>query len=132
MATNKNASIPYRVLDKCFRNFRHRYYIEDIIDKCEEKLKFFNFNVNVIPRTDIFYTFHSYYVKQFNNRWFLFGFEDKYESISNLALYRITKLNVVNDIPFKPNITIDFKHHFEDIIGISISKYDVEKEHIVL
>lgn len=128
MATNKKVSIPYRVLDKCFQNFRYRSYIEDITDKCEEKLKFFNFNVNVIPCTNLFYTFHSYYVKQFNNRWFLFGFEDEYKSISNLALYRITKLDVVNDIPFKPNITIDFK----DIIGVLISKCDVEKEHIVL
>lgn len=73
MATNKNASIRYRVLKKCFRHFRHRYYIEGIIDKYEEKLKLFNFKVN--PRTNIFFN------------------------------HRITKLDVVNDISFKPNLT---------------------------
>ena len=50
MATNKNASIRYRALDKCFRDFRHRYFIEDLIDKCEEELESFNFTANVSRR----------------------------------------------------------------------------------
>ena len=50
MATNKNASIRYRALDKCFRDYRHRYYIEDLIDKCEEELELFNFTANVSRR----------------------------------------------------------------------------------
>ena len=29
MPTNKNASIRYQALDKCFRDFHHRYYIEE-------------------------------------------------------------------------------------------------------
>ena len=29
MATNKNASIRYRALDKCFRDYRHRYFIKE-------------------------------------------------------------------------------------------------------
>ena len=50
MATNKNASIRYRALDKCFRDYRHRYFIEDLIDKCEEELESFNFTANVSRR----------------------------------------------------------------------------------
>ena len=38
MPTNKNASIRYQTLDKCFRDFSHRYYIDDLIAKCEEAL----------------------------------------------------------------------------------------------
>jgi len=33
MPTNKNAAIRYQTLDKCFRDRRHKYYIEDLIDK---------------------------------------------------------------------------------------------------
>ena len=52
MATNKNASIRYRALDKCFRDYRHRYFIEDLIEKCEEELESFNFTANVSPQTN--------------------------------------------------------------------------------
>ena len=33
MPTNKNAAIRYQTLDKCFRDRRHRYYIEDLIER---------------------------------------------------------------------------------------------------
>ena len=39
MPTNKNASIRYQTLDKCFRDFTHRYYIKDLIAKCNEDLQ---------------------------------------------------------------------------------------------
>ena len=35
MPRNKNAVIRYRALDKCFSDFRHRYYIEDLIEEEE-------------------------------------------------------------------------------------------------
>ena len=38
MPINKNAIIRYQVLDKCFSDFRHRYYIEDLIEACSEAL----------------------------------------------------------------------------------------------
>ena len=42
MPVNKNANIRYRALDACFRDKRRRYFIEDLIDKCEEALLGFN------------------------------------------------------------------------------------------
>lgn len=262
MATNKNATIRYRALDKCFRDFRHRYYIEDLIEKCEEELESFNFTANVSRRQifddirfmesmagwsipldrlkdgkktyyryyekdftineqpltdeeaqqletviltlsrfrglpcnewvdevisnlewrfnlkgnkenvvsfeqnqdlkgldklsdvldvtsnhqvveilyhnfknggrDIFFTVHPYYVKQFNNRWFLFGLDDKYRNIDTIALDRIVKMDVAEDIQFIPNNDIDFEHYFDDVVGVTIPDTGVEKEHIVL
>ncbi|WP_314938272.1 hypothetical protein [Alloprevotella tannerae] len=41
MPQNKNAVIRYQALDRCssdFRHFRHRYYIDDLIDACAEAL----------------------------------------------------------------------------------------------
>ena len=262
MATNKNATIRYRALNKCFRDYRHRYYIEDLIEKCEEELESFNFTANVSRRQifddirfmesmagwsipldrlkdgkktyyryyekdftineqpltdeeaqqletviltlsrfrglpcnewvdevisnlewrfnlkgnkenvvsfeqnqdlkgldklsdvldvtsnhqvveilyhnfknggrDIFFTVHPYYVKQFNNRWFLFGLDDKYRNIDTIALDRIVKMDVAEDIQFIPNNDIDFEHYFDDIVGVTIPDKGVEKEHIVL
>ncbi len=262
MATNKNASIRYRALDKCFRDFHHRYFIEDLINKCIEELESFNFSASVSrrqifddirfmesfagwsipldrlkdgkktyyrysdrdfsinnqPLTDeeaqqlktiiitldrfrglpsnewveevisnlewrfnlkgnnekvvsfeqnqnlkgldklnvvldaasnhqpllINYknykeggieetvTLHPYYVKQFNNRWFLFGLNQERNQISNLALDRMKSVRVADDIRFVPNEIVDFEHYFDDIVGVTIPKDEVVKEHIVL
>lgn len=38
MPQSKNAYIRYRVLDRCFRDRRKRYYIEDLVDACNNEL----------------------------------------------------------------------------------------------
>ena len=38
MATNKHAQIRYQALDRCFRNSGRRYYIEDLIEACNQAL----------------------------------------------------------------------------------------------
>lgn len=42
MATNKNAQIRYQALDRCLSNWKKRFYIEDLVDACNEDL--YNFN----------------------------------------------------------------------------------------
>ena len=38
MATNKHAIIRYRTLDKCFSNRGRKYYLNDLLDACNEAL----------------------------------------------------------------------------------------------
>jgi len=38
MATNKNATIRFQALDKCFSNTGKRYYIEDLLEACNKAL----------------------------------------------------------------------------------------------
>lgn len=38
MAQGKNAYIRYKMLDRCFRDSRKRYYIEDLLDACNDEL----------------------------------------------------------------------------------------------
>ena len=42
MAINKNAITRYRALDDCFRNFGKQFFIEDLIEACNKKLKSFD------------------------------------------------------------------------------------------
>lgn len=42
MPTNKNAAIRYRVLDRCLSNWGRRFYIEDLVDTCNEALYQYN------------------------------------------------------------------------------------------
>ena len=53
MATNKNAFIRYKTLDRCFRDRRHLYFIEDLMEKCEEALIEFNI-VGGVSRRQVF------------------------------------------------------------------------------
>jgi len=62
---------------------------------------------------------HPYYLKQYNNRWFLFALNEKTNSISNLALDRIIKIKE-NDKTFIENEIIDFDDYFYDIVGVTV------------
>ena len=257
MPTNKNAAIRYQTLDKCFRDRRHRYYMEDLIDKCEEAICYYNgvggvsrrqifedikfmesetgwsvplerkqdgrrvyyryrdpdFTINAQPLTedearqlrsviitlrrfrglpsnawvdevisnlewrfglrgnqenmigfeqnpylrglnllpdiidaatshqavrityrnykncDEEYTVvvHPWYIKQYNNRWFLMAYNAEADRISNYALDRIQNLNVEEDVAYIPNKEVDFEHYFDDVFGVTIPPSDVEK-----
>ena len=64
------------------------------------------------------YVLHPYFLKQFNNRWFLFGSVDGFDTLSNFPLDRI--VNIENaDIRFKPNTRFEFNEIFEEAIGVS-------------
>ena len=76
-------------------------------------------------------TLHPYHVKQYNNRWFLFGYEEGSGKIANKALDRIQHISLAN-VPFKANTSIDFGHFFDDVVGVSIPNDDVEKDTIIL
>ena len=262
MPTNKNAAIRYQTLDKCFRDRRHRYYMEDLIDKCEEAICYYNgvggvsrrqifedikfmesetgwsvplerkqdgrrvyyrysdpdFTINAQPLTedearqlrsviitlrrfrglpsnawvdevisnlewrfglrgkqenmigfeqnpylrglnllpdiidaatshqavrityrnykncDEEYTVvvHPWYIKQYNNRWFLMAYNAEADRISNYALDRIQNLNVEEDVAYIPNKEVDFEHYFNDVFGVTIPPSDVEKIRVLL
>ena len=62
---------------------------------------------------------HPYHLKQYNNRWFLFGWEESenYTGITNLALDRIINISeTIEDII--PN-DVDWADYFDEIIGVS-------------
>lgn len=77
-------------------------------------------------------TIHPYHVKEFNNRWFLFGLEQSThgDRIANRALDRIVKLSL-SDVSFIPNTTINFKTYFDDVVGVTVPD-NTGIEHIVL
>jgi len=62
---------------------------------------------------------HPYYLKQFNNRWFLLGFNaEKNKFDWNLAIDRIIKIEESKATYIKNNF-INWEEYFEDIIGVT-------------
>jgi predicted DNA-binding transcriptional regulator YafY len=62
---------------------------------------------------------HPYHLKQYNNRWFLFGYQEgaKYTGLTTLALDRILDFSELN-LDIKPN-DIVWGDYFDEIIGVS-------------
>lgn len=86
--------------------------------------------INVFYRTNKGYEkngiIHPYHVKQYNNRWFLFGLLEETGKIVNRALDRIEQIRPA-DIPFKKNDIYDFNHYFDQVVGVSVPYPEEEK-----
>ena len=69
------------------------------------------------------YVVHPYYLKEYNQRWFLFGLNKEYNDITVFPLDRIKGIKKTLE-PYINNERIDFEHYFDEIIGISSRKQD--------
>ncbi|MBR1807933.1 MAG: WYL domain-containing protein [Paludibacteraceae bacterium] len=73
----------------------------------------------------IHWTLHPYYIKQYNNRWFLFALNNDTQQITNVPLDRIVAIEQAKT-KYIPNQDIDFSEYFEDVIGVTIPDAPVE------
>lgn len=63
---------------------------------------------------------HPYYLKEYNNRWFLFGItEQKRDFLISLPLDRMVDIEPMH-IEYIPNKNFNFEEYFEDVIGVSV------------
>ena len=71
-------------------------------------------------------TLSPYFLKQYNNRWFLFGISAGHENLTNLALDRIVSIISINE-SYIENKSIDFEEYFDDIIGVTVNNNKVQE-----
>lgn len=75
-------------------------------------------------------TLHPYFLKQYNNRWFLFGYNPVKEKLDwNLAIDRILDIKEVKE-KYNKNTEINWQDYFDDIIGPT--KPETPVENIIL
>lgn len=68
--------------------------------------------------SSFFINFHPYFLKQYNNRWFVFGLNEEYDVPTwNLALDRIKNIEQTQK-EYKQDQT-DWKDYFYDIVGVT-------------
>jgi predicted DNA-binding transcriptional regulator YafY len=73
---------------------------------------------------------HPYYLKQYNNRWFLFGLNDENKNTHwNLALDRIEQIEPASG-KYKADKT-NWEEYFDDVIGVTVPE-DAPIEDVVL
>lgn len=74
---------------------------------------------------------HPYYLKQYNSRWFLFGWNTEFGAITNFALDRIEAVSpMLGEYKPKPE-ELNFDEYFDDIVGVTIPQ-NKRVEHIVM
>jgi len=62
---------------------------------------------------------HPYYLKQYNNRWFLFGKTQNFDNLTNFSLDRIINVTTI-DGTYIENTSYNFNEYFDDVIGVSV------------
>jgi predicted DNA-binding transcriptional regulator YafY len=63
--------------------------------------------------------FYPYLLKEFRNRWFVFGVMKRDKSLRNLALDRIRRLEIAERESFLENTFFDPATFFDDLIGVT-------------
>ena len=83
-------------------------------------------------RRDELQTFelHPYFLKQYNNRWFVFGLNQASDRLINLALDRILEISETR-VTYKQNDDVDFSEYFDDIVGVTVDN-EAESQQILL
>jgi predicted DNA-binding transcriptional regulator YafY len=67
---------------------------------------------------------HPYYIKQYNNRWFLIGYNPDYKRLSHVPLDRIDDLEPFHT-EFITNTAYDFEKYFDDVVGVTVLDAEV-------
>lgn len=63
---------------------------------------------------------HPYYIKEYNNRWFLLGRTEGYDTVSTFAFDRIVNISNALNVEFIANTEIDFNDdYFTEMIGVT-------------
>lgn len=78
-----------------------------------------------------FYHIHPYFLKQYNNRWFLFGLNQNelQNKLMNMAIDRIEGFETIYST-FIENETVDFGEYFDDVVGVTVPQN--QKPEIIL
>lgn len=67
------------------------------------------------------FVFHPYLLKEYRNRWFVFGRHEAKGEIWNLALDRMLSLSS-SLLTYRPNTDWDPEAHFRDIVGVTLHR----------
>lgn len=109
-------------------------FLSDLIDSAVNHLPL-QINYKTFKGTEKTSIVHPYHLKQFNNRWFLFGLEESKKwgnHITNMALDRIVSFSRPSNVVYIPNGNIDFSTRFKDVVGVTIPEDHPEPEEVVL
>ena len=73
---------------------------------------------------------HPYFLKQYNNRWYLLGLNVEFKEITSFVLDRIEAVSPMFAEYIEKPANIDFDTYFDNVVGVTVPR--ARKEHIVM
>jgi predicted DNA-binding transcriptional regulator YafY len=89
-------------------------FFQAILNRKVLSINYRSFKAKAINR----FVIHPYYLKQYNNRWFIFGLKEGDGQLIHLALDRINSVTE-ETIHYRINASVNFDEFFDDIVGVS-------------
>jgi predicted DNA-binding transcriptional regulator YafY len=93
--------------------------LQAILNKRVLKLRYVPYG-----KSQITATVYPYYLKQYNDRWYLIARVKGYDSFAHYALDRINSFEEIA-LPYK-EAEVDFSEYFDDVIGVTVPDGDAE------
>lgn len=93
--------------------------LQAILNKRVLKLRYVPYG-----KSQITATVYPYYLKQYNDRWYLIARVKGYDSFAHYALDRINSFEEMA-LPYK-EAEVDFSEYFDDVIGVTVPDGDAE------
>ena len=100
---------------------------EAIVNKQVLNIRYKSFKANKPITCEV----HPYFLKQYNNRWFLFGFNAGFGQITNFALDRIEEVSPMFAEYIEKPSSLNFEEYFDDIVGVTFPQ-GRKIEHVVM
>lgn len=115
----KTQNQPIIHLDKN-ENLKGLHFLDElyqaIIKKVVLKITYKSFT----SRDENTFLFHAFFLKEFNNRWFLIGKKKSKAPIINLALDRIIKLDYDFQTPYIDEV-FDAENYYKNVVGVTVN-----------
>lgn len=86
----------------------------------DRKVLFIEYKSFKAEKANVF-TFHPWFLKEYKNRWFLFGIKGNSENILNLALDRMITVDIAENLKYRPTKIGSIDEYFKDVIGVTVS-----------
>lgn len=101
-------------------NLKGISFLNEIYNAIREKQAL---KINYKPfrsKNELLIRLSPYLLKEYRNRWFVFG-KNKYRlQVMPLALDRIRKIRPDNQNPFEENVSFNLESYFENIVGVTL------------
>jgi predicted DNA-binding transcriptional regulator YafY len=78
-------------------------------------------------KTEVTFNFHPFFLKQFNNRWFVIGYREDLQIVDHLGIERIRRVKIVNNLKYNAQHYITPQKYSQHLFGVTKENLKPEK-----
>lgn len=78
-------------------------------------------------KTEVTFNFHPFFLKQFNNRWFVIGYREDFQTVDHLGIERIRRVKIMNNLKYNSKHYITPQKYSQHLFGVTKENLKPEK-----